>query len=183
MHRQAEMAVGVGILFFEGGADRVCIGIGLVNRHSRFEAADYAQKMRAALRRHRWIGAVADHFHANRSPELRWLRGEQKLKARGHDSDNGVRLRVKNDRTTNDVGAGAEMRSPQVMAQNRDARAGLILRRDECAAEQWLGTEDIEDIRADDALVDMQGLAGTCERRCASVIDADGFERAILRAK
>src|SRR5580692_3959006 len=49
------------------------------------------------------------------------------------------------------------------------------------SAEQWRDPQDIEQIRADQAGLDVEGVAAASERRRIPVIGGDGFERAVLR--
>jgi len=139
--------------------------------------------MRVRFGGHRWISAVADHFGCDRCPELGGLRGEQKLEAGWHHSDDGVRLGVERDRAAYDVGPRAEMRTPTGGAQDRDARAGLSSDAMKVRPSSGFGAQDVEQIRADDAGIEMEWVAGAGERRCTSVVGGDGFERVVCARK
>jgi hypothetical protein len=70
LKREAQVAVRVGVLFFEGRADGVCVVIGLWQRNAGFQAPDRGKKMRSSLGRHRLFRGVADHSFAECGPKL-----------------------------------------------------------------------------------------------------------------
>jgi hypothetical protein len=82
-----------------------------------------------------------------------------------------------------DVGVGAEARSPETVAQDGDVSSGLIFGGDEGSPQQRLGAQDIEETRADCARFDVESFtrAGKCRR--ARVVGGDGFESAVLRSE
>ncbi len=76
------------------------------------------------------------------------------MKARRHDSDNGVGLMADHYRLTDDIGRRRERRDPEFVAQDDDAMSGLVFFRGEGAAEHRSDSQGGKQIGGDASAAD-----------------------------
>src|ERR1700684_521418 len=101
-----------------------------------------------------------------RDPDLRITVDKRRAKARGHDSNDGERTFVEDNRTSKDLWICSQGAAPQILAQDYDGRsAALAVLRKKNAALERLHIENRKVLRRHDTGVHLGRLAnsGECE--------------------
>jgi hypothetical protein len=135
----------------ELAADAAEVVSRLFERDADLESRDRAERERPAP-----LGRGELH----RGPQI-GAHGGKRLRAVGHDTDDGVRISVQRERCAKRIGAGAELALGKHLAHHHDAcRARPVFARLKAASASRCDPHDAEVVRGHPASVDPRRLAG-----------------------
>ena len=182
-HEEPRLGDGVGVepraeLLAVAARDRQQLLLRVRERHAGLQSRDGLRVACAGLHlRRREAADLEDarreHLHLT----------ERRAHARRHDADDFPRLAVERDRLADQRGAAAESRLPDLVAQDahrRSVRRVFVLVK--VAAERRQDAERRQERRAHAQAVQLLGIAVAGQREVVECRDADGVERARVRA-
>src|SRR6202044_2606280 len=118
-----------------------------------------------------------------RDPDLRLTVDKRRAKARGHDSNDGERTLVEDNRASKDLGVCFQGPAPQILAQNNDGRGPLLaVLREKNAPLEWLRVEKRKVLRRHNRRVHLGRLATSCECELVKINSRELAKNMILRA-
>lgn len=167
----------VRVLLCEPRRNRVHLCISLRDTNARSESTDHTQLMATSIRGLRLRGSVV--IDRKRRPET-VLRGDWKAKGCRHDADDRADLTAEVYRSSDYRGARRELRSPQRMADEDDARSGFLFVGRETAAQFGIYSKQGKQVPADDFAIEMRSALDASEGDGGVVISDQVIEAVVL---
>ena len=132
-------AVRVRVFFLEPGGNRRRLTSSLSETHPRFETADCAHEMRAAIfqgrcderMQRRQVGAFCTY---------------REFKTRRHHSDDDVGIERETDLPADDVAIAAKVTLPPFVSEHDKARPRFVFRGGPDPTEHWSHAKNLEDL-------------------------------------
>ena len=172
VERDAPPGVGLRILFGERGGDDVHLRLRLFDRRAAPQTRHHVHHARRALPLHRVVGLRDPHVGV-----------EQQAEPLRHHADDRHRHVVEHRRGVDDVGAAAEARLPELVADDdvRDHDRRLVLFRQEGPAQLRAHLQHLEHAGGEPLRVQLLGEAAfrRADRQHAAVHPADRLERLV----